>query len=163
MDRTSKYATLPGADLRLIDHAQAGYQRAEYWCEQVVTEYRTAQLHLKGNVAARDVTFKKFDPKGAVSIYEFLSLFEEWCQGHIPDTSKPRLLFTKYLHPSLISSYEELKARKHSYPQMKAWLIDNFGSVKTVADNQLRAIRALKLPKPTDDALTHATYVREMH
>jgi hypothetical protein len=46
---------------------------------------------------------------------------------------------------------------------MKNWLIDKFGSVKAVADNQLRAIRALKTPKPTDDALTHATYVREMH
>jgi hypothetical protein len=46
---------------------------------------------------------------------------------------------------------------------MKNWLIDKFGSVKAVADNQLNAIRALKSPKPTDEALTHATYVWEMH
>jgi hypothetical protein len=46
---------------------------------------------------------------------------------------------------------------------MKAWLIDNFGSVKSVADSQLRAIQLLKTPKLNDDALTYATYVREMH
>jgi hypothetical protein len=71
-------------------------------------------------------------------------------------------LFTKYLHPTLTTSYEELKARKHNYDQMKTWLIYNFGSVKAVADGQLRAIRQLKKPKPTDSALVHATYVRDI-
>jgi hypothetical protein len=46
---------------------------------------------------------------------------------------------------------------------MKAWLIDNFGSVKSVADGQIRAIKALKVPRVGDSALTHANYVREMH
>jgi hypothetical protein len=160
MDRTAKYAALPGADLELIDTAQTQCQNAEKWCDQVVSSYRSAQLHLEGNVASKEVTFKKFDPKGSVSVYEFLSRFDEWCSGYISDTSKPRLLYTKYLHPSLTTSYEELEAKKHDYVAMKNWLIDKFGSVKVVADNQLRAIRALKSPKPTDDALTHATYVR---
>jgi hypothetical protein len=163
MDRTSRYAALPGADTELIDKAQKQCQNAETWCDQVVSEYRAAQLHLESNVAAKEVTFKKFDPKGSVSVYQFLSSYEDWCHGYVSDTSKPRLLFTKYLHPSLTTSYEELKEKRHSYQDMKSWLIEKFGSVKAVADNHLRAIRALKTPKPTDDALTHATYVREMH
>jgi hypothetical protein len=32
-----------------------------------------------------------------------------------------------------------------------------------VADGQIRAIKALKVPRPTDDANVHATYVREIH
>jgi hypothetical protein len=119
MDRTAKYAALPGADLELIDTAQTQCQNAEKWCDQVVSSYRSAQLHLEGNVASKEVTFKKFDPKGSVSVYEFLSRFEEWCSGYISDTSKPRLLYTKYLHPSLTTSYEELEAKKHDYQAMK--------------------------------------------
>jgi hypothetical protein len=45
-------------------------------------------LHLDRNATTREVTFKRFDPKGSVSIYEFLSLFEEWCYGHVSDTEK---------------------------------------------------------------------------
>jgi hypothetical protein len=45
----------------------------------VVDSYRSAQLHLDRNATTREVTFKRFDPKGSVSIYVFLSLFEEWC------------------------------------------------------------------------------------
>jgi Pao retrotransposon peptidase len=163
MDRTAKYAALPGADLELIETAQTQCQNAEKWCDLVVSRYRSAQLHLEGNMNSKEVTFKKFDPKGSISIYQFLSSYEDWCHGYISDSQKPRLLFTKYLHPSLTTSYEELKARRHDYGQMKSWLIDNFGSVKAVADNHLRAIRALKTPKATDDALTHAIYIREMH
>jgi hypothetical protein len=65
--------------------------------------------------------------------------------------------------PSLTTSYEELKSKKHDYRAMKSWLVGTFGSVKAVADNKLRAIRALKTPKPTDDALTHAIHTREVH
>jgi hypothetical protein len=162
LDRTARYTALPGADIKLIDAAQLQCRQAETWCDQVVTEFRVAQLHLESNVSTKEVTFKKFDPKGQVSIYEFLSLFEEWCHEFVSDAQKPRLLF-KYLHPSLTNGYEELKSRKHDYAALKSWLIDNFGSVKTVVDNQLRAIRALKAPKPTDDALTYSIYVRELH
>jgi hypothetical protein len=109
------------------------------------------------------VTFKKFDPKGSVSIYELLSKFDDYCSNYIPDTVKPRLLYTKYLHQSLTTGYVELKAKKHSYPLIREWLIERFGSVNAVADNRLRAIRALKIPKSTDDALTHASYVRDIH
>jgi hypothetical protein len=89
MDRTARYAALPGADLEMIDTAQTQCQNAEKWCDQVVCSYRSAQLHLEGNVASKEVTFKKFDPKGSVSIYEFISHFEEWCSGYISDTLKP--------------------------------------------------------------------------
>jgi hypothetical protein len=44
MDRTAKYAALPGADLELIDTAQTQCQNAEKWCDQVVSSYRSAQL-----------------------------------------------------------------------------------------------------------------------
>jgi hypothetical protein len=86
VDRTAKYAVLPGADLDLINMAQT------QWCDQVVSSCLSGQLHLEGNVASKEMTFKKFDPKESVSIYEFLSQFEEWCSGYILDTSKPRLL-----------------------------------------------------------------------
>jgi hypothetical protein len=77
------------------------------------------QLHLQSNVPAKEVTFKKFEPKGQVSIYEFLSAFEEWwCHGFVSDMAKPRLLYSKYLHHLLMSSYEELKARKHNFADM---------------------------------------------
>jgi hypothetical protein len=69
MDRTGKYAALPGVDLELIDTAQTQCQNAEKWCNQVVSRYRSAQLHLEGNVASKEVTSKKFDPKGSVSVY----------------------------------------------------------------------------------------------
>jgi hypothetical protein len=46
MDRTSRYATLPGADVELIELAQKQCQDAEKWCDQVVSGYRAAQLHL---------------------------------------------------------------------------------------------------------------------
>jgi hypothetical protein len=98
-----------------------------------------------------------------VSIYEFLSDFDKYCSDFIPDTVKPRLLYTKYLHHSLITGYVELEAEKHNYATLRAWLINRFRSVKAVADNRLRAIRALKTPKSTDDALTHARYVRDVH
>jgi hypothetical protein len=163
IDRTAQYAALPGADLKLIDDVQAQCQVAEMWCEELIDSYRSAQLHLDRNATTREVTFKRFDPKGSVSIYEFLSLFEEWCYGHVSDTEKTCLLFSKYLHTSLTQGYKELKKRKHSYSEMKAWLIYNFGSVKSVADGQIRAIKALKVPRPTDDANVHATYVREIH
>jgi hypothetical protein len=114
-------------------------------------------------MTSKEVTFKKFDPKGSISIYQFLSSYEDWCHGYIFDSQKPRLLFTKYLHPSLTTSYKELKARRHDYGQMKTWLNDNFSSVKAVADNHLQAIRAPKTPKVTDDALMHAIYIRKMH
>jgi hypothetical protein len=163
IDRTARYAALPGADLKVINDVQAQCQVAETWCEELVNNYRSAQLHLDRNATTREVTFKRFDPKGSVSIYEFLSLFEEWCYGHVSDTEKTRLLFSKYLHTSLTQGYEELKKRKHSYSEMKAWLIDNFGSVKSVADGQIRAIKALKVPRPTDNATAHVTYIREIH
>ena len=34
---------------------------------------------------------------------------------------------------------------------MKTWLIDNFGSVKGVADTQLKAIKSLKAPRSGSD------------
>jgi hypothetical protein len=114
-------------------------------------------------MASKKVTFKKFDPKRSVSIYKFLSDFDEYCLDYILDTSTPRLLYTRYLHHSLANGYEELRARKHSYTQLRIWLIDRFGSVKAVADNRLRSIRALKTPKSTADALTHSSYVRDVH
>jgi hypothetical protein len=125
----------PEPIFRLVDRAQKQCQPDETWCDQVISGYRSAQLHLEGNVPSKEVTFNKFDPKGSVSIYEFFGSFEDWCHGYVSDTSKPRLLFTKYLHQSLTTSYEDLKARRHDYYQMKAWLIDKFGSVKSVADN----------------------------
>jgi hypothetical protein len=163
LNRTAEYAALPGADLVLINTAQTQCQNAEKWCDQVVCSYQSAQLHLDGNVASKKVTFKKFDPNGSVSIYEFLSDFDDYCSSYIPDTVKPRLLYTKYLHHSLTTGYVELEAVKHNYATLRAWLINRFGSVAAVADNRLRAIKALKTPKSTDDALIHARYVRDIH
>ena len=44
-----------------------------------------------------------------------------------------------------------------------AWLIDHFGSVKGVADMQLKAIKALKTPKSSDTAVNQSQYYRNVH
>jgi hypothetical protein len=71
------------------------------------------------------------------------------------------LLFTKYLPTTLTESYDELRVRKISYEAMKSWLFDQFGMIKSVCDNQLRAIRAMKPPKSEDDLLAYAQYLPE--
>ena len=45
---------------------------------------------------------------------------------------------------------------------MKDWLIDHFGSVKGVADVQLKAIKALKT-KSSDTAVNQSQYYRNVH
>ena len=113
LDITTKYSAYYGADEDLIQRVQTQCQVASEWIEAVVQRYRDFQLHLESNVPAKEITFKQFDPKGKTSVYEFLSLYEEWCRGYISDTAKARLLFTKYLHPTLTTEYEELKLRKN--------------------------------------------------
>ena len=132
-DATRKYSTCHGADPKLIDRSLAQCEAAYEWTRQVTDRFRGHQLHLSGNMLAKDVNFKQFDPKGQVSIYEFLSQYEEWARGYISDESKAHLLFTKYLPKSLTDAYDELKQRKHNYDAMKNWLVDNFGVVSAVA------------------------------
>ena len=104
-----------------------------------------------------------FDPNGKVSIYEFLSSYEKWAHGYLSDSARARLLFTKYLPPTLTEGYDELKLKQDNYGSMKDWLIDHFGSVKGVADMQLKAIKALKTPKSSDTAVNQSQYYRNVH
>ena len=129
----------------------------------MVHRFRGGQLHLEGNLPAKEVTFKVFDPNGKVSIYEFLSSYEKWAHGYLSDSAKARLLFTKYLPPTLTEGYDELKLKQDNYGSMKDWLIDHFGSVKGVADMQLKAIKALKTPKSSNTAVIQSQYYRNVH
>ena len=142
-----KYASLHGACQTLISQAHLQCKRAYEWTLQVISRFRSSQLHLEGNLPAKEVSFKQFDPSGKVSVYEFLTLYEEWARGYISDAAKARLLFSKYLSPTITEGFEEIKLPKHDYNSMKTWLIDNFGSVKGVADTQLKAIKSLKAPR----------------
>ena len=146
-DATGKYASLHGACQTLISQAHLQCKRAYEWTLQVISRFRSSQLHLEGNLPAKEVSFKQFDPSGKVSVYEFLTLYEEWARGYISDAAKARLLFSKYLSPTITEGFEEIKLPKHDYNSMKTWLIDNFGSVKGVADTQLKAIKSLKAPR----------------
>ena len=146
-DATGKYASLHGACQSLISQAHLQCKRAYEWTLQVISRFRSSQLHLEGNLPAKEVSFKQFDPSGKVSVHEFLTLYEEWARGYISDAAKARLLFSKYLSPMINEGFEEIKLRKHDYNSMKTWLIDNFGSVKGVADTQLKAIKSLKAPR----------------
>ena len=162
-DAIGKYAAFHGADQVLIAKAHLQFRRAHEWTQQVITRFRSSQLHLEGNLPAKEVSFKQFDPNGETSVYEFLTLYEEWARGYISDAAKARLLFSKYLSSKLTEGYEELKRRKHDYGSMKNWLIDNFGSVKKVADMQLKAIKSLKAPKSDSDHSSQAQYLRNIH
>ena len=162
-EATRKYATCVGAIPGLIDRAQTQCERAYEWTRQVLERFRGNQLHLSGNMLAKDVTFKQFDPNGPISVYEFLGQFEEWAKGYISDECKAHLLFTKYLPKSLTEAYDELKQCKLSYHRIKTWLIDNFGMVSAVANTHLKAIRALKVPKSSDDSITQSRYLRLIH
>jgi hypothetical protein len=162
-DAVGKYANRHGCDSALVKQAQWHCERAYEWTRQVVARFRGEQHHLAGNVPARDITFVQFDPNGEVSVYEFFSKYEEWGRGYVSTDAMAHLLFTKYLPKTLTESYDELRVRKTSYEAMKSWLIDQFGMIKSVCDNQLRAIRALKPPKSEDDLLAYAQYLRKIH
>lgn len=162
-DAAGKYAAREGCDLSLVKRAQDQCERAFEWTRQVVARYRTGQHHLGGNLPAREANFLPFDPTGDTSIYDFLSRFEEWARGYISQDAKAHLLFTKYLPKSLTENYAELKSKKLNYEAMKSWLIDQYGMVKGVCDNQLKTIRAQKPPKSEDDLLAHAQHLRKIH
>ena len=82
-DATGKYAAQYGSDFTLISQAQDQCKRAYEWTQEVVHHFRGGQLHLEGNLPAKEVTFKVFDPNGKVSIYEFLSSYEKWAHGYL--------------------------------------------------------------------------------
>ena len=162
-DATGRYASLHGAEQTLITQAQTQCKRALEWTQQVVTRFRSSQLHLEGNTPGKEALFKPFDPIGKTSVYEFFMLYEDWARGYLSDSAKARLLYSKFLSPKLTEGYEELKLRKHDYLSMKNWLIDNFGSIKAVADLQLKAIRSLKAPRSDSDHLAQSLYLRSIH
>jgi len=162
-DATGKYAALSGSSLTLITKSQKQSARAYAWTQKVVQRFRQSQLHLEGNSPAKEATFKMFDPSGDGCIYQFLSQYEEWAHGYLSNSAKARLLFTKYLPPSLTEVYEELILKRNDYQAMKNWLIDVYGSVKEAADMRLRSISKLKPPKSSDGPLQHSQYLRKIH
>jgi hypothetical protein len=162
-DAVGKYANRHGCDSALVKRAQLQCERAYEWTRQVVARYRGEQHHLAGNVPARDITFVQFDPSGEVSVYEFFSKYEEWGRGYVSTDAMAHLLFTKYLPKTLTEGYDELRVRKTSYEAMKSWLIDQFGMIRAVCDNQLRILKSLKPPKSEDDLLAYAQYLRKIH
>ena len=112
-DATGKYASLHGACQSLISQAHLQCKRAYEWTLQVISRFRSSQLHLEGNLPAKEVSFKQFDPSGKVSVHEFLTLYEEWARGYISERPRPDSCSPSIYPPQLLRGL-----RRSSYPSM---------------------------------------------
>ncbi len=151
-----------GHNRNLAREALTRCQDASDWVNDVINRHREKKLHLDRNTKHREITFKVFKPGGDVSIYEFMTRFEEWADDYLSEEAKADQLFHKYLDKSITDSYAELSPLKHDFEGMKAWLIRKFGSVVPMAHGVIKSIAKLAVPRENQLSET-VQYLRTVH
>jgi len=158
----NSYTRIRNHDQDLAYEALTRCQDAADWIRDITERHRERKLHLDRNTKHREITFKVFKAGGDVSVYEFLSRFEEWADDYLSEEAKADQLYHKYLDKSITDSYTELSPLRYDFNAMKEWLVRKFGSVVPMAHGVLKNIAKITVPKETQLQET-AQYLRTVH
>ena len=124
-----KYVTFPGAEYEYCDEINEILDRAENWCSRVEEMYNKAEVHSINTSKGDSADVGIFSDNAKVTIYEFLEAAEIAYLGWGNSKQKANRLYNRHLS-------EEIKNKlinmSDSYPEMKNWLISNYGGVSRI-------------------------------
>jgi hypothetical protein len=158
----SNYMSKGNYDRDLASEARQRCEDASNWTSDLIFRHRRNKLHLDKNTKHREITFTKFIPGGGVSIYQFLTSFENWADDYLSEEAKADQLYHRYLDKSITESYAELSSMKESFPAMKNWLIQKYGSAVPIAHDCIKSIQRMPTPNESD-ICGSAQYLRSIH
>ena len=121
-----KYVKFPGVSYDYCDEVNEFLDYAENWCLKVEEMYNTAEVHSINTSKGDTADVGIFSDNATMTIYEFLEAAEIAYLGWGNSTQKANRMYNKHLS-------EEIKNKlinmSDSYPDMKRWLIANYGGV----------------------------------
>jgi hypothetical protein len=158
----SNYMSKGNYDRDLASEARQRCEDASNWTSELIFRHRRNKLHLDKNTKHREITFTKFVPGGGVSIYQFLTSFGNWADDYLSEEAKADQLYHRYLDKSITESYAELNSMKESFPAMKNWLIQKYGSAVPIAHDCIKSIQRMPTPNQSDISGS-AQYLRSIH
>ena len=144
-----KYVTFPGAEYEYCDEINEILDRAENWCSKVEEMYNKAEVHSINTSKGDSADVGIFSDNAKVTIYEFLEAAEIAYLGWGNSKQKANRLYNRHLS-------EEIKNKlinmSDSYPEMKNWLISNYGGVSRIISDIINDLS--KKVKPSSSSST---------
>ena len=150
-----KYVKFPGVSYEYCDEVNEFLDYAENWCLKVEEMYNTGEVHSintsKGDIA--DVGI--FSDNATMTVYEFLEAAEIAYLGWGNSTQKANRMYNKHLS-------EEIKNKlinmSDSYPEMKKWLIANYGGVSRIVSDIVNDLSRRAKPNPNNSTQRFSFY-----
>ena len=120
------YVTFPGVEYDYCDEINEFLDCAENWCLKVEEMYSKAEVHSINTSNGDSADVGTFSDNAKVTIYEFLESAEIAYLGWGNSKQKANWLYNRHLSKEIKN---KLINMSDSYPEMKNWLISNYGGV----------------------------------
>ena len=150
-----KYVTFSGVEYEYCDEVNEFLDYAENWCLKVEEMYNTAEVHSINTSKGDTSDVGIFSDNATMTVYEFLEAAEIAYLGWGNSTQKANRMYNKHLS-------EEIKNKlinmSDSYPEMKRWLIANYGGVSRIISDIINDLNRRVKPNPNNSTQKFAFY-----
>ena len=152
---SQKYVTFSGIEYEYCDKVNEFLDYAENWCLKIEEMYSTAEVHSINTSKGDTADVGIFSDNVTMTVYEFLEAAEIAYLGWGNSTQKANRLYNKHLS-------EEIKNKlinmSDSYPEMKRWLINNYGVVSRIVSDIVNDLNRRAKPNPNNSAQRFTFY-----
>ena len=150
-----KYVTFPGVEYDYCDEINDFLDYAENQCLKVEETYSMAEVHSINTSKGDTADVGILSDNATMTIYEFLESAEIAYLGWGNSTKKANRMYNKHLS-------EEIKNKLINmldlYPEMKRWLISNYGGVSRIVSDIVNDLNRRAKPNPNNSAQKFAFY-----
>jgi len=128
---------------------------AENWCLKVEEMYSAAEVHSINTSKGDSADIGVILDNAKVTIYEFLEAVEIAYLGWENSSQKANRMYNRHLSKEI---KKKLINMSDSYPEMKRWLISNYGGVSRIISDILNDLNRKTKPNPNNSAQKFAFY-----
>ena len=150
-----KYVKFPGVSYEYCDEVNEFLDYAENWCLKVEEMYNVAEMHSINTSKGDTADVGIFSDNVTMTIYEFLEAAETAYLGWGNSTQKANRMYNKHLSEEIKNMLINMS---DSYPEMKRWLIANYGGVSRIISDIANDLSRRVKPNPNNSAQRFSFY-----